>query len=104
MELQDLLNDAGDINDDVLHPTPVSGPANLLKLTADEIHLRLLHTSIKSSAILPNPRFNALPRAHPIRPFKLCLPAGFQASPLAFFKLFFTDDIFNMLVRNTNIR
>ena len=104
MEIQDLLNDDGDINDDVLHPAPVLGPTNLLKLTADEIHLGLLHTDIKSSAIVPtNPRFNALLRAHSIRPFKLCLPAGFQVSPLAFFKLFFTDDIFNILVWNTNL-
>jgi hypothetical protein len=51
MELQDLLNGAGDIGDDVLPPIPVSGPANLLKLTADEIYLELLHADIKSSAI-----------------------------------------------------
>jgi hypothetical protein len=88
MKLQDLLNDAGDIDDDVLHPTPVLEPANLLKLTANEIYLGLLHTDIKSSAMVPiNPRFNALLRAHPIRLFKLCPPAGFQASPFAFFKL-----------------
>jgi len=103
MELQDLLNDAGDINDDVLHPASVPGPTKLLKLTADEIHLGLLNADIKSSAIVPTPRFNALPRAHQIRPFKLCLPAGFQASPLAFFKLFFTDDIFDILVWNSNL-
>jgi hypothetical protein len=96
MELQDLLNDAGDINNEVLHPTLVLGPANLLKLTADEIHLGLQHTNIKSSAIVP--QFKALPRAHLIRLFKLCLPAGFQAPPLAFFKLFFTDNIFDILV------
>jgi hypothetical protein len=89
MELQDLLNDVGDINDDV---------------TAYEIYLGLLHTEIKYRAIVPaNPQFEALPRAYPIRPFKLCLPFGFQASPLAFFKLFFADNIFDILVRNTNL-
>jgi len=85
MGLQDLLNDAGDIDDDVFNPPAVPGPANLLKLTSDEIYLGPLHTDIKSSAIVPiNPRFKALPRAHPDRPFKPCLPARFQASPLAF--------------------
>jgi Transposase IS4 len=104
MELRDLLNDAGDIDDDVLSPSPVPGLANLLKLMADEIYLGLLHTEINARTIVPaNPQFKALPRAYPIRPFKLCLLAGFQASLLAFFKLFFTDDIFNILVRNTNL-
>jgi hypothetical protein len=93
------LNDAGDIDDDVVDPPLVSGPANLLKLTSDEIHLGLLHTNIKLRAIvLVNPQFKALPRAFLVHPFKLCLPAGFQASPLAFFKLFFTDNIFDILV------
>jgi len=77
----------------------VLGPANLLKLTSDEIHLGLLHTDIKFNAVLPvNPCFKALPRAHQIRPFKLCLPDGFQVLPLAFFKLFFSDNIMDILV------
>jgi hypothetical protein len=62
MEVQRLLNDAGDIDDDVINQTPVPGPANLLKLTSDEIHLGLLHMNIKLSAMVPlNPRFKALP-------------------------------------------
>jgi hypothetical protein len=89
IELRSLLNDAGDINDDELIELPVLGPANLLKLTFDEIYLGLLHTNVKYSAILPQPQFKALPRDHPIRPFTLCLPEGFRALPLAFFKLFF---------------
>ena len=28
MEVQRLLNDAGDIDDDVINPAPVPGPAN----------------------------------------------------------------------------
>jgi hypothetical protein len=103
MEVQRLLNDDGDIDDDVINQEPVPGPANLLKLTSNEIHLGLLHTDIKSSAIVPNPVFKALLRDHPIRPFKLCLPAGFKASPLAFFKLFFPDGIMDILVQNTNL-
>jgi hypothetical protein len=104
MEVQDLLNDAGDIDDDLLDQPQVLGPANLLKLTSDEIQLGLLHSEIKCSAIVPiNPRFNALPRDYPIRPFKLCLPTRFKASPLAFFKLFFPDNIIDILVRNTNV-
>jgi len=96
MEVRLLLNEDGDINDDLFHEP---GPANLLKLTSDEIHLGLLHTDIKFNVVVPfNPCFKALPQAHPIRPFKLCLPDGFQALPLAFFKLFFSDNIMDILV------
>ena len=103
MEVQRLLNGAGDINDGVFDQAPVPGPANLLKLTSNEIHLGLLHTDIKFSAIVPNPVFKALLQGYPIRPFKLCLPTRFKASPLAFFKLFFPDSIIDILVRNTNL-
>jgi hypothetical protein len=104
MDVQSLLNEDGDINDDVFNEPPVPGPANLLKLTSDEIHLGLLHTDIKYSAVVPfNPRFKALPRAYPVRPFKLCLPDGFKANPLAFFHLFFPDEIIDILVCNTNL-
>jgi hypothetical protein len=105
MDIQELLNDAGDICDDVLNrPAPiVPGPANLLKITSDEIHLGLLHSEIKSSAEVPfNPSYNAIARAEP-RPFQLCLPAGFKASALAFFKLFFTPGVYDVVVRNTNL-
>jgi hypothetical protein len=64
MDIQELLNDAGDICDDVLNrPAPiVTGPANLLKITSNEIHLRLLYSEIKSSAKVPsNPSYNAIP-------------------------------------------
>jgi hypothetical protein len=104
MEVQRLLNNAGNIDDDVINPVPVPGPANLRKLTSDEIHLGLLHTNIKLSAIIPlNPSFKALPQDYPIRLFKLCLSIGFKASPLAFFKLFFLDRIIDILVQNTNL-
>jgi hypothetical protein len=104
IEVQCFLNDAGDIDDDAINPAPVPGPANLLQLTSDEIHLGLLHTNIKLSTIVPlNPRFKALPRDYPICLFKLCLPTGFKASPLAFFKLFFPDRIIDILVQNTNL-
>jgi hypothetical protein len=101
MDVQSLLNEEGDINDDIFNEPPVPGPANLLKLTSDEIHLGLLHTAIKYSAVVP--RFEALPRAYPVRPFKLYLPEGFKANPLAFFQLFFPDEIIDILVDNTNL-
>jgi hypothetical protein len=41
MDLQDLLNDADDINDDVLHPTPVSGPARRRESTTGSGHGQL---------------------------------------------------------------
>jgi hypothetical protein len=104
MDIQDLLNDTGDVRDDLTLPTPpVPAPEKLLKIVSDEIHLGLLHSEIKCSASVPlDPTFKSIPRAQP-RPFQLCLPAGFKASPLAFFKLFFTEAMFNVLVENTNL-
>jgi hypothetical protein len=104
MDIQDLLDDTGDVRDDLSPPTQtVPGPEKLLKLTSDEIHLGLLHSSIKCSADVPtSPAFESIPRAQP-RPFQLCLPVGFKASALAYFKLFFTDAMFGVLVQNTNL-
>ena len=80
MEVRLLLNEDGDINDDLFHELLVLGPANLLKLTSNEIHLGLLHTDIKFNAVVPfNSCFKALLRAHPIRPFKL-LPSKWVSS------------------------
>jgi hypothetical protein len=95
MDVQSLLNEDGDINHDLFNEPTVPGPANLLKLTSHEIHPSLLHADVKYSAVVPlNSRFQALPRANPVRPFKLCLTDG----PLAFFMLFFTDNVFDILV------
>jgi hypothetical protein len=70
---------------------------------SDEIHLRLLRSKINCSAIVPlDPKFKAMPWAE-YRPFQLRLPVGFKASALAFFKLFFTDAMFDILVQNTNL-
>jgi hypothetical protein len=64
-QLLDVLNDAGDVREDVLHPPPpiVIGPADPTKaMTNDEVQLALLHSKIKSCAIVPlNPKFNAMP-------------------------------------------
>jgi hypothetical protein len=60
MEVQRLLNDAGNINNGVIDQKQVPGLANLLKLTSNEIHLGLLHTDIKFSAMVPNLVFKAL--------------------------------------------
>jgi hypothetical protein len=90
----DLLNDAGDVCEDALSPLPplVPGPANPTKtMTNDEVYFALLYSEIKSCAIVPlSPKFQAMP-CQEYRLFKLCLPKGFKASALAFFKLFFTD-------------
>jgi len=65
--------------------------------------LRFLHSKINCSALVPlDPKFKAMPWAE-YRPFQLCLPAGFKASALAFFKLFFTDTMFDIIVQNTNL-
>jgi hypothetical protein len=63
MDVQDLLNDAGDVRTNLNPPALiVPGPANLLKITSNEIHLGLLHSEIKSSADVPtNPIFKSIP-------------------------------------------
>ena len=104
MDIQDLLNDTGDVRDDLNPPIPpVPAPEKLPKITSGEIHLGLLHSEIKCSASVPfNPTFKSIPRVQP-QPFQLCLPARFKASPLAFFKLFFTEAMLNVLAENTNL-
>jgi len=72
-------------------------------MTNDEVYLALLHSEIKSCAIVAlNPKFNAMPRKE-YRPFKLCLPERFKPSASAFFKLFFSNWVFDTLVQNTNL-
>jgi hypothetical protein len=63
MDVQDLLNDASDVRTGLNPPALiVPGPANLLKITSDKIHLGLLHLEIKSSADVPtNPIFESIP-------------------------------------------
>ena len=90
-----LLDDTGDVCQDVQTlplPLVVSGPANPDKtMTNDEVYLGLLHSEIRSCAIvLLNPKFSTIPFQE-YRLFKFCLPKGFKASALAFFKLFFTN-------------
>jgi hypothetical protein len=103
MDAQLLLNDDGDIQDDVINEPPVLGPKNPLNFTSDECRLALLHSKIKHSANVPiNPSFEALPQG-PFRLFKLCLPNGFKATPLALFTLFFSNYIYNILAQNTNL-
>jgi hypothetical protein len=63
---EDVLNDAGDVREDVLHPPRpiVLGLADPTKtMTNDEVYLALLHSEIKSCAIVPlNLKFNTMPR------------------------------------------
>jgi hypothetical protein len=105
--MANLLDDAGDIDDALSFAEPVEWAKDPLNLTADECWLRLLHVQIKHNAIvLSNPGFKALPRANPPRSFKLQLLEHFVDSgtptPLDFFRLFFSDEIIDTLVQNTN--
>jgi hypothetical protein len=97
MDAQLLLNDDGDIQDDVINERPVPGPKNPLNFTSDECRLALLHSKIKRSAnVLINLSFKALLQ-DPFRLFKLYLPDRFKATPLALFTLFFSDYIYDIL-------
>ena len=62
MDIQDLLDDTSDVQDDLNPPTQtVPSPEKLLKLTSNEIHLSLLHSSIKYSANVPtSPAFESI--------------------------------------------
>ena len=53
---KDVLNDAGDVCKDVLYPLQpiVLGPADPTRtMTNNEVYLALLHSEIKSCAIVP---------------------------------------------------
>jgi hypothetical protein len=99
-----LLDAAGDIDDALVFAEPVEWAKDPLNLTPEECQLRLIHVQIKHNADVPfNPSFKALPRAHPPRPCQLKLPEQFtKPTPLDFFKLFFGDEILDILVYNTN--
>jgi hypothetical protein len=111
MEAQSLLNEDGDIDDGLLYKEPVEWVKNPLNLTAEECQLRLVHAEIKYSAVVPfNPTFKALKRANSHRQSQLHLPeslaaqAGHAAPPIDFFRLFFGDEIIDILVQNTNAK
>jgi hypothetical protein len=102
MDTQLLLNEDGDIDDGLAQTPLVPWAKDPLNLTADKCRLRLLHTEIKSKAVVPfNPSFNALPRTNPPRPFQVRLPERFNHKtpvPIDFFGLFLGDDIMEILV------
>ena len=64
MDIQDLLDNTGDVRED---PNPLTQTVpsleKLLKLTSDEIHLGLLYSSIKYSANVPSLAFESIPQA-----------------------------------------
>jgi hypothetical protein len=79
-------------------------------LSAIDIPLALLHANIKARATIPGGPFSTqyerLPRDCPYRPFQLRLPDKFNGpniQPIDFFKLFFIDEIIDILVQNTNL-
>ena len=111
METQSLVNEDGDIDDSLLYEEPVEWVKNPLNLTVEECQLRLLHAEIKHRAVVPfNLTFKALPRANPPRQSQLRLPeslraqAGYAAPLIDFFRLFFGDEIIDILVQNTNAK
>jgi hypothetical protein len=107
-ETQSLIDENGDINDNLGQEPPVLWAKDPLNLTSDECRLRLLHTAIKYKAVVPsNPSFKALSRANPPRPFQLRLPSSFrytEPTPLDFLRLFLGDEIIDILVQNTNAK
>jgi len=101
---QSLINEDGDIDNALLYAEPVPWAKDPLNLTVKESHLQLLHVTIKRRAIVPsNPSFKGLPRDSPPRPAQLRLPKSFTdiskpGPPIDFFRLFFNDEIIDILV------
>ena len=103
-----VINEDGDFDldeinkvdplDDIPWPPP--------NLSAIDLPLCLLHTNIKARATIPtSPGYERLLRDQPHRLFQLRLPDQFSDAPepIDFFKLFFTDEVIDILVQNTNL-
>jgi len=75
-------------------------PADQLKAQIDHACLLQLHQDIKARAITPT--YQKLPREWPLRPFDIrTLPNSVQ-DPIHYFELFWTPEVFAILVENTN--
>ncbi len=100
-----------DTNEPMASLLPNLEPELEVKTRIESQKLAELQAQIRSRAIIPkdpnNPTvlgFKKLPRTWPPRPFQplLLLPFTSITTPIHFFTLFFTDEVFNTLVSNTN--
>src|SRR2546423_8673060 len=64
--------------------------------------LAQLHADIKARAELPDPLYPKLPRYWPVRLFDIRTLPDHIRSPIYYFELFWTPEIWDLLVQNTN--
>ena len=73
-----------------------------MRAQVNSARLSQLHADIKARAKVPIPAYQKHPRAWPPRPFDVrCLPNTVQ-NPVDYFELFWTPEVWDILVRNTN--
>ncbi len=78
-------------------------PEDQMKAQINATLLRQLQANIQAQAQVPtNPTYQRLPRAWPPRPFDVRILPDSVQEPIHYFELFWTSDIWNILVQNTN--
>ena len=79
--------------------------AQLHATQSNQLHasqLAQLHADIKARAELPDPPYPKLPRYWPVRLFDIRTLPDHIRSPIYYFELFWTPEIWDLLVQNTN--
>ena len=87
--------------DDEFESSPWT-PEAQLKAQINAAHLAQLHAEIKARAKVPNPSYPKLPRSWPPRPFDVRPLPDYVQDPIHYFELFWTSEVWNTLVENTN--
>jgi hypothetical protein len=85
--------------------TPWNPTAQLHTTQLDQLHARQLaqlHAEIKARAELPDPSYPKLPRRWPFRLFDVRTLPDHVRSPIHYFELFWTLEVWDSLVQNTN--
>lgn len=77
-------------------------PEDQLKAQINATHLRQLHANIKAQAQVPTPAYEKLSQAWPPRPFDIRTLPNLVQEPIHYFELFWTSEVWNTLVQNTN--
>jgi Transposase IS4 len=92
-------------NSEPVHDEYENAPWNLqaqLQARLNKARLAQLHIDIKARAQLPDPTYQKLPRSWPARPFDVRILPDYVQHPIHYFELFWSLEIWNMLVENTN--
>ena len=77
-------------------------PVDQLKAQIDATYLQQLHRDIKAQAILPEPTYQKLSCSWPARDFTVRTLPDYVQSPIHYFELLWTTEVWDTLVENTN--